>query len=617
MTKKGAGGNGSRWLKRVIAGSGAGSVRASSRQSRPNESLESRWAGWRVYFVVFALLSGFATMAGRGVYLQVVQHDDLTRRGDARTLRDLVLPASRGRILDREGAVLASSVPAHGVLAFPDQIEMNDAQIEALAKTLGQRSADIKRKTEADRDVVYLARSVTPEAAKAIAAMKLTGVSLQSEYKREYPSQEVMGQVLGITNVDDVGQEGIELAQNEWLSGKVGARRVTMDRRGGVVEEHGSLRAPQQGRDLQLALDSRVQHIAFRELKRGVDAHRAKGGAAVVLDAHSGEILALVNYPSSKPGDRSAAASGGLRNRAVADLFEPGSTMKPFTVATAIDTGVLRATENIAMTNGAYTVNGATIRDSHTIGSGGVASVTEVVQKSSNVGTSRIAERLPNEVMWRHLQRAGFGRAPQTGFPGEAHGRLRAAQTWRPIEKATMSYGYGLSINLVQLARAYTVFANGGNLVDVTLFKNDGGGRKTRVYSPDTVAQLLPMLEKATHREGTAPLSQVPGYRVAGKTGTAKKLTGAVYAEGRYVASFAGLAPVSNPRYVIAVMVDEPTGGIFYGGLVAAPIFSALMSQTLRLFEVPFDAPLPQPSSPTVPKLPTVDTTVALLRERP
>ncbi len=567
-----------------------------------------QFAVWRVRAVAYGLLIGFVVLAGRGVYLQVVQHDDLTRRGDARTTRDLVLPAHRGRLLDREGAVLASSVPARGVFAFPDQVELTSPQREGLAKALNIRPKDVDRKLDTERDLVFLARGITPEQGQAIAALKIPGVAVQAEFKREYPSQEVMGQVLGITNVDDLGQEGIELAQNDWLSGKPGLRRVTIDRRGSVVEEHGSMRTPQQGRDLQLALDSRVQHLAFRELKRGVDAHRAKGGAAVVLDAKSGEIVALVNYPTAAPGDRSAALTGGLRNRAVADLFEPGSTMKPFTIATAIETGVLRADANIAMQGSTYTLNGATIRDTHSIGSHGVASVTEIIQKSSNVGTAKIAERLPNEVMWRHLQRAGFGRAPQTGVPGEAHGRLRAPQSWRPIEKATMSYGYGLSVNLVQLARAYTLFANQGALVDVTLLKNGGAARQTTVYSPNTIRAVLPMLEKATSKEGTAPLAQVSGYRVAGKTGTAKKMVGAAYAEGRYVASYVGLAPVSNPRYIVAVMIDEPAGGVFYGGQVAAPVFSSVMGQTLRLMEVPYDAPLPnQPTSG--------DTLVAIVRE--
>ncbi|MCC7068698.1 MAG: penicillin-binding protein 2 [Burkholderiales bacterium] len=566
-----------------------------------------QFAMWRVRAVAWGLLAGFVVLIGRGIYLQVVQHEDLTRRGDARTTRDLVLPAHRGRVLDREGAVLASSVPARGVLAFPDQVEMSDTQRVGLAQGLQMKPKDLDRKLDTERDLVFLARGITPEQGQSIAALKIPGIAIQTEYKREYPSQEVVGQVLGITNVDDVGQEGIELAQNEWLSGKPGARRVTIDRRGGVVEELGSVRTPQQGRDLQLALDSRVQHLAFRELKRGVEAHRAKGGAAVVLDATSGEILALVNYPTAKPGDRAAAVNGGLRNRAVADLFEPGSTMKAFTVATALETGAVRPDTLIAMPGSTYTLNGATIRDTHLIGSNGVASLTEIVQKSSNVGTARIAERLPNEVMWRHLERAGFGRAPQTGVPGEAHGRLRAPQSWRPIEKATMSYGYGLSVNLVQLARAYTVFVNRGELVDVTLLKNNGASRRTRVYSRDTVASVLPMLEKATSKEGTAPLSQVPGYRVAGKTGTAKKLVGATYSDARYIASFVGLAPVSNPKYVVAVMIDEPAGGVFYGGQVAAPVFSSIMGQTLRLLEVPFDAPLPG-------NAPSADTQVAIVR---
>ena len=438
-------------------------------KSTNSKIVTPQFAVWRVRAVAYGLLVGFAVLAGRGVYLQVAQHEDLTKRGDARTTRDLVLPAHRGRLLDREGAVLASSVPARGVLAFPDQVELTTPQREGLAKALNLRPKDVDRKLDTERDLVFLARGISPEQGQAVTALKIAGVAVQTEFKREYPSQEVMGQVLGITNVDDLGQEGLELAQNDWLSGKPGLRRVTIDRRGSVVEEHGSLRTPQQGRDLQLSLDGRVQHLAFRELKRSVEAHRAKGGAAVVLDAKSGEIVALVNYPTSVPGDRSAATTGGLRNRAVADLFEPGSTMKPFTIATAIETGVLKPDAFIPMAGSTYTLNGATIRDSHTIGSNGVASVTEIIQKSSNVGTARIAERLPNEVMWRQLQRAGFGRAPQTGVPGEAHGRLRAPQSWRPIEKATMSYGYGLSVNLVQLARAYTVFANQGALVDVTL----------------------------------------------------------------------------------------------------------------------------------------------------
>ena len=576
-------------------------------KTTPNK-IAPPFAVWRVRAVAYGLLLGFAVLAGRGVYLQVVQHDDLTKRGDARTTRDLVLPAHRGRLLDRQGAVLASSVPARGVFAFPEQVELTAPQRDGLAKALNLRTKDVDRKLDTERDLVFLARGISPEQGLAITALKIPGVAVQTEFKREYPAQEVMGQVLGITNVDDLGQEGLELAQNDWLAGKPGLRRVTIDRRGSVVEELGSLRTPQQGRDLQLALDSRVQHLAFRELKRGVETHRAKGGAVVVLDAKSGEIVALVNYPTATPGDRSAAATGGLRNRAVADLFEPGSTMKPFTIATAIDIGVLSPDAMIAMQGSTYTLNGATIRDTHAIGSNGVVSVTEIIQKSSNVGTAKIAERLPNDVMWRHLQRAGFGRAPQTGVPGEAHGRLRAPQSWRPIEKATMSYGYGLSVNLVQLARAYTVFANQGALVDVTLLKNGGIARQTPVYSANTVRAVLPMLEKATSKEGTAPLAQISGYRVAGKTGTAKKLVGAAYSEGRYVASYVGLAPVSNPRYVVAVMIDEPSGGIFYGGQVAAPVFSSVMSQTLRLMEVPYDAPLPTPPA-------NGETVVAIVRE--
>lgn len=563
---------------------------------------------WRATLVVALFATGFLIAAGRGVWLQVIAHDDLTRRGDARTVRDVVTPAHRGRILDREGAVLALSLPARGVYALPDQVELDATQAQELARILGMTRAELERRLDTDRDLVFLARGITPERAQAIQALKIPGIGVQMEFRREYPAHEVTGQIVGATNVDDRGQEGIELAQNDWLSGKPGLRRVMIDRRGGVVEEFGIQRHPQPGRDLHLALDSRVQHIAHRELRSAMERFGAKGGAVVVLDAKSGEILAMVSAPLPKPGERSAGVGSGLRNRALADLFEPGSTMKAFTIATGLETRVIEPHSLLPMTGGVYTLNGATIRDVHPIGQGGYASVAEVLQKSSNVGTARIAERIPTEVMARYLERVGFGRSPQTGFPGEAHGRLRAPQSWRPIEKATISYGYGLSVNLVQLARAYTVFANQGQVVDVTLLKSDGTGRRSPVYSPQTAAQVLAMLERSTHRGGTAPLSQVPGYRVAGKTGTAKKLIGGEYADGRYVASFVGLAPVSNPRFVVAVMIDEPSGGVFYGGAVAAPVFSAIMGQTLRLFEVPPDAPLPAPGN-------AAEAQVALVRE--
>lgn len=574
------------------------STRSQFRFGGARNSLSERWRrDGRSLFVLALLVGGFAVAAARGVWLQVVAHDDLTRRGDARTLRDVVSPAHRGRILDREGAVLALSLPARGIYALPDQVELTPTQRAELSRLLELTTKDLDRRLNSDRDLVFLARGVSAERAQAVQALRIAGIGVQQEFRREYPSHEVSGQIVGMTNVDDRGQEGMELAQDDWLSGKAGLRRVMIDRKGAVVEELGVVRPPQPGRDLHLSIDSRVQHIAFRELQAAVEKHRAKGGALVVLDAHTGELLAMVSVPLPRPGERSAGVGSGLRNRALADLFEPGSTMKAFTVATALETRAVAPETALPMTGGVYTINGATIRDVHPVGQGASASVAEVLIKSSNVGTARIAERIPSDVMANHLLRAGFGRSPQTGFPGETHGRLRAAQTWRPIEKATIGYGYGLSVNLVQLARAYTVFANQGQMVDVTLLKSAGSGRRTQVYSPATVAQVLPMLERSTHRGGTAPLSQVPGYRVAGKTGTAKKLAGGEYAEGRYVASFVGLAPVSKPRYVVAVMIDEPSAGAIYGGAVAAPVFSAVMGQTLRLFDVSPDAPLaPSPS---------------------
>ncbi|MCS6996342.1 MAG: penicillin-binding protein 2 [Casimicrobiaceae bacterium] len=567
---------------------------ASARQSARGRPASSNEA-WRVRLVLGGLVVGFLIAAGRSLWLQVVVHEDLTRRGEARTIRDVVSPAHRGRILSREGEVLALSLPTRGIYALPDEVEFKTPEkAQQLASALGMTVSELKQRLAVDRDFVFLARGLSPEKAQAIRALGIPGIGIQHEFRREYPSYEVTGQIVGATNIDDQGTEGIELAQNEWLSGKAGVRRVMIDRRGGVVEEFGLLRHPQPGRDLHLAIDSRVQHIAHRELRSAVERHRAKGGAIVVLDAETGEILAMVSAPTPKPGERSAGLGSGLRARALTDLFEPGSTMKAFTVATALELGVVGPNSLLPMTGGLYTLNGATIRDVHPIGQGGFASVSEILIKSSNVGTARIAEKISAEAMASFLHRSGFGRSPQTGFPGETHGRLRAPQSWRPIEKATMSYGYGLSVNLVQLARAYTVFANRGELVEVTLLKSSGTGRRTTVYSPETVARVLEMLERATQRGGTAPLAQVPGYRVAGKTGTAKKIVAGDYAEDRYVASFVGLAPVSNPRYVVAVMIDEPSAGAFYGGAVAAPVFSAVMGQLLRLFEVAPDAPLPR-----------------------
>jgi cell division protein FtsI (penicillin-binding protein 3) len=417
--------------------------------------------------------------------------------------------------------------------------------------------------------------------------LNLSGVSLQREYHRFYPSGEELAQTLGFTGQADEGQEGLELALQEQLAGKAGSQRVIKDRRGHIVEDAGSLHAPKPGSDIALSIDSKVQHLAYRELKAAVEQHHAKAGAVVVLDALSGEVLALANYPGYNPNNRSKVGSQAMRNRAVADLFEPGSTMKPFTVATAIETGKVRPDTLINVEHGVFTVGNKKIHDSHPED---MLTVAQVIQKSSNVGAAKMALSLESQTLWQSLSDSGFGAHTGSNFPGEASGKLRDPKTWRPIEQATMSYGHGISVNLLQLARAYTIFANDGELKPVSLLKLDAPAIGKKVFSDGTARALRGMMELVVLPGGTAPLAQVAGYRVAGKTGTAHKLEGGRYIN-RYVASFVGLAPASAPRLIVAVMIDEPSGE-YYGGLVAAPVFSLVTGAALHLLNVPNDAPL-------------------------
>jgi cell division protein FtsI (penicillin-binding protein 3) len=396
-----------------------------------------------------------------------------------------------------------------------------------------------------------------------------------------------MGHVVGFTGDRDAGQEGIELAQQAWLGGSAGSRRVIIDRRGDVVADVAAVRAPQAGRDLALAIDSRLQFLAFRELKAAVEQHKAKAGGLIVLDVATGEVLALANWPAFNPNRRDRIERDRMRNRAFTDTFEPGSTMKPFAIAAALDAGLVSPATPIATQGGALTIGGRTIHDAHPYG---VLTVEQVLQKSSNIGTAKIALQLPAETMHGKLAAAGFGTPARTGYPGEVSGRLRPAKSWKPIEQATISYGHGISTNLVQLARAYTIFATDGEVKPATLFKTAGPVAGEPVIRPETARAVRRMLEMATQPGGTAPKAQVVGYRVAGKTGTAHKLEGKTYAN-KYVASFVGFAPASQPRIVVAVMIDEPSAGQYYGGAVAAPVFSIVTGASLRLLGVPSDAP--------------------------
>jgi len=557
---------------------------SAARRPPPTPALPSR----RAPFVFGALAGLFVLLAGRSLYLQSFDKSFLQEQGSSRYGRNLEVPAHRGRILDRMGVPLAISTPVKAIWAWPDKVEATPAQLRALAAALELPPQTVAAKLQSDADFVYLRKGVPPEIAARIAAMKIPGIHDDDEYRRYYPGGEVMSHILGFTGDADAGQEGIELAQQSWLGGQPGHRRVIINRRGEVVEDVASLRAPQEGRDLALSIDSRLQYMAFRELKAAVEANKAKAGGLAIVDVKSGEILALANWPSYNPNNRNHVVRDRMRNRSLTDTFEPGSTLKPFTIAAAIDTDKVRPGTVVDTAPGTFTIGRATIHDAHREGA---LTVEQIIQKSSNVGAAKIALSLPAEAMWNTLSGAGFGSPPKTGFPGEVSGRLRPAKSWLPIEQATMAYGHGISVNLVQLARAYTVFATDGEVKPVTLFKESGPVAGRPVLRPETARAVRHMLEMVVLPGGTAPKAQVAGYRVGGKTGTAHKLEDGVYAN-KYVSSFVGFAPVSDPRLVVAVMLDEPSAGQYYGGSVAAPVFSSVMGTALRLLGVPHDAPV-------------------------
>ncbi|MEO8331474.1 MAG: penicillin-binding protein 2 [Gallionella sp.] len=545
--------------------------------------------GWRAYVLFMMLLAGLIGLLGRGVYLQGIHDDFLQKKGDARYSRVIEVSAHRGMISDRNGEPLAVSTPVESVWASPADVEADRRQVKKLAQILGMDVEELKdRLFDTARDFVYLKRQLPPDQVEKVVALNIPGVMLQREYRRYYPAGEEVAQTLGFTGQDDNGQEGLELAMQELLAGKPGSQRVIKDRRGHIVEDAGSLHASKPGSDVILSLDGNVQHLAYRELVYAVKQHRAKSGAIVVLDARSGEVLALANYPGYNPNSRNNASNRTMRNRAITDLFEPGSTMKPFTVATALEAGKVRPSTLVNTEHGVFIVNSRKIHDQHPAA---MMSVAQIIQRSSNVGSAKVALSMKSGMLWQGLSESGFGAQTGSNFPGEATGKLRDPKTWRPIEQATISYGHGISVSLLQLARAYTIFASNGELKPITLLKQDTPVAGKRVFSERTARAMRNMLETVTQPGGTAPLAQVSGYRVAGKTGTAHKLEDGRYVD-RYVASFVGFAPVSDPRLVVAVMIDEPNNGEYYGGQVAAPVFSKVTGEALHALNVPNDAPL-------------------------
>jgi cell division protein FtsI (penicillin-binding protein 3) len=551
--------------------------------------LRLKLEGWRSRFVLVLLMGGFAVLAGRAFYLQALDTGFLQAKGEQRYARTIDLPASRGKVLDRNGQLLAVSTAVESIWAAPDDMEaLEDARLKALAGALGVPAAELRQKVaNKDRQFVFLKRQISPEQAAKVMALRVPGVFQQREYRRYYPAGEVMAHVVGFTGIEDNGQEGIELAAQQRLAGTPGVRKVIKDRKGHIIEDTEALRVPRDGESVTLAIDQRLQFLAHRELKAAVEQNRAKAGSLVILDAKTGEILALVNQPDYNPNNRAAVTGRQTRNRSVTDLFEPGSTLNPFTVAAALDSHIVTPSTQIQTAPGTMTIGKATISDSHPMG---LLTVSQIIQKSSNIGTAKIQLAMPAERMGTLYQELGFGRAPQTGFPGEAKGLLRPWAQWKPIEQATMSYGHGIAVSLLQVARAYTIFTNDGQLLPLALTRRDALPIGKPLITAESAREVTRMMEAAASAGGTAPLAQVPGYRVAGKTGTAYKPENGRYNESKYVSSFVGFGPVSNPRFIIAVMLDEPAAGKHFGGDVSAPVFSSVMGKALRLDSVAPDA---------------------------
>ena len=550
--------------------------------------LQVRLPIWRSRIVLFVLFAAFATLIGRALFLQGISTDFLQQQGASRYARTLELPATRGKIVDRNGHVLASSVPVKAIWAIPDDVlQAPPEKLRALAGLLDMSERDLRKKLDSDRSFVYLKRQVEHETAEQIVKLGIEGIQTRKEYKRFYPEGEVMAHVVGFTNVEDAGQDGMELAAQKTLAGVTGSRRVIKDRLGHIVEDIEAIREPHDGRDLALSIDSKIQYIAFSHLKEAVEQYKAKAGGIVVLDVKTGEVLALANLPTYNPNNRAVLTGAQLRNRVLTDTFEPGSTLKPFTVALALETHRVTPNTTFQTAPGKMTIGTATIGDSH---AHGLLTVSQIIQKSSNIGTAKIALEMPAREMWELFTNIGFGQQPKIGFPGAVAGRVRPYKSWRPIEQATMSYGHGISVSLLQLARAYMIFARDGDMIPATFHKSTDAPISQRIISADTARAVRAMLETVVGPEGTAPKAQVAGYRVGGKTGTATKIVGGKYVN-KYVGSFVGFAPVSDPRIIIAVMIDEPAAGQkYYGGVVAAPVFSAVAANALRALNVPPDS---------------------------
>ncbi len=564
----------------------------------PNPLLAVHLPMWRSKFVVFLLFIAFVALAGRAFWIQGPGNAFFRKQGENRYQRTLEMPATRGQTRDRNGLVLATSLPVKAIWAIPEAVpnDLGADKFAQLSKLLEMPEKELRAKLSMDKTFVYVKRQVSLETAKKVADLDIPGIYSRGEYKhkRFYPEGEITAHLIGFTNIEDKGQEGVELGDQSVLAGTPGMRRVIKDRMGHIVEDVDEQVVPHNGSDVELSIDSKIQYIAYTNLKAAVEKSKATAGAAIVIDVKTGEVLALVNYPTYNPNDRSHMTGEQLRNRILTDTFEPGSIMKPFTVSLALDLHRVMPNTLVETGNGSFVLDGARITDDSGFGT---LTVGGVIQKSSNIGATKIAMQLRPEEMWNMYMSIGLGQAPKVGFPGAVTGRLRPWKSWRRIEQATMSYGYGLSASLFQLARAYTAIANDGTILPVSIFRTPGDQPPVvgqQVFSPTTARQVRAMLETVVSKGSTSPDATVPGYRVGGKSGTAYKHAARGYDHSKYRASFVGMAPMPNPRIVVAVSVDEPTAGSHFGGQVSGPVFSGVVGDTLRALNVPSNMPVKQ-----------------------
>jgi len=547
-----------------------------------------RFVGRVTLVLVFFSLIAVA-LAARAVHLQVLNKEFLNQQADTRHLRRERISAHRGTITDRNGEPLAISTPVDSVWANPKELAPAVDDVPRLARALGLDPQLLMRRItrSMDKEFLYLKRHLSPEQAQQVLALKLPGVNVQREYRRYYPAGEVTGHLVGFTDIDDEGQEGLELAFNHWLAGESGAKRVLKDRLGRSVENVESIRPARHGKNLRTSIDLRIQYLAYRTLKAAIQFHHAESGSIVVLDVKTGEVLAIVNQPTYNPNDRSQFSAERYRNRAVTDIFEPGSSIKPLVVAAALETGEFRPSSIIDTAPGYVTVGAKTIEDSRNLGR---VSLTTILARSSNVGVTKLAMSLQPDQLWQTMTDFGLGSLTSSAFPGESAGLLTHFSNWKPISQATLAYGYGVSVTALQLAQAYSALGNGGRLAPMSLVALETPADGRQVIAPDTATAVRRMLEEVVRPGGTGTKASVPGYRVAGKTGTAWKFAAGGYSEDKYISIFAGLAPASDPRLAAVVVIDEPSGELYYGSDVAAPVFADVMTESLRLLAVPPDA---------------------------